>query len=597
MDLYATYCIRKYCEVMNMDLFDVLTMLGGLALFLFGMNVMGQGLERAAGSRLKTILERLTSNPIKGFFLGVIVTAVIQSSSATTVMVVGFVSSGVMTLYQAVGIIMGANVGTTVTAWILSLNGIEGASFVMQLLKPTSFSPVLAAIGAVLFLFCSGGRKKDVGSILLGFATLMFGMSTMSDAVAGLKDVPAFANILLLFSNPILGVLAGAVLTAVIQSSSASVGILQALSSTGAITFGAAIPIILGQNIGTTVTALLSSAGATKNARRAALIHLYFNVIGTVVFLILFYIIKALIPMPFLAGAADELGISIVHTLFNVVCTGAMLPFSKMLVKLACLTIRDEAEEPEPVLLDDRLLVTPTIALEQCFKLACGMASLAQAATHRALDLLREYDEDKAAVVDGIEEQLDQYEDIIGTFLVKLSAHELSTDDSRMVSLLLHTISDLERISDHAKSIRILAQRLAGGKGPSPQAEAEMKILAAAVNKVTRMAADAFIDRDSARACQVEPLEQVVDWLCGEIKVRHIARLQQGICSVESGMQFTDALGDCARISDHCSNVAAAVIELNMGLFDTHRYLGSQKSDSEDFRQLYAQFRNEYVLP
>ena len=580
-----------------MDLFDVLTMLGGLALFLFGMNVMGQGLERAAGSRLKTILERLTSNPIKGFFLGLIVTAVIQSSSATTVMVVGFVSSGVMTLYQAVGIIMGANVGTTVTAWILSLNGIEGASFVMKLLKPTSFSPVLAVIGAVLYMFCSSGRKKDAGSILLGFATLMFGMSTMSDAVAGLKDVPAFANILLLFSNPILGVLAGAVLTAIIQSSSAAVGILQALSSTGAITFGSAVPIILGQNIGTTVTALLSSTGATKNARRAALIHLYFNVIGTVVFLILFYVIKALIPMPFLAGAADELGISIVHTLFNVVCTAAMLPFSKLLVKLACLTIKDEAEEPETVLLDDRLLVTPTIALEQCSKLACGMAQLAQTATHRALDLLREYDEDKAAVVDGIEDQLDHYEDIIGTFLVKLSSYELSTDDSRMVSLLLHTISDLERISDHAKSIRILAKRLAGGKGPSPQAEAEMKVLVAAVDKVTRITADAFIDRDSARACQVEPLEQVVDWLCGEIKSRHIVRLQQGICSVESGMQFTDILGDCARISDHCSNVAAAVIELNMGLFDTHRYLGSQKSDSEDFRQLYAQFRTEYVLP
>ena len=580
-----------------MDLFDVLTLLGGLSLFLFGMNVMGQGLERAAGNRLKTILEKLTSNPIKGFFLGVIVTAVIQSSSATTVMVVGFVSSGVMSLYQAVGIIMGANVGTTITAWILSLNGIEGASFVMQLLKPTSFSPVLAAIGAVLFLFCSSGRKKDAGSILLGFATLMFGMSTMSDAVAGLKNVPAFANILLLFSNPILGVLAGAILTAIIQSSSASVGILQALSSTGAITFGAAIPIILGQNIGTTVTALLSSAGATKNARRAALIHLYFNVIGTVVFLLLFYIIKALIPMPFLSGSADELGISVVHTLFNVVCTASMLPFSKLLVKLACLTIKDEAQEPEIILLDEHLLVTPTIALEQCSKLACGMANLAQTATHRALGLLREYDEDNAAVVDGIEDQLDQYEDIIGTFLVKLSSHELSVDDSRMVSLLLHTISDLERISDHAKSIRILAQRLAGGKGPSPQAEAEMKVLVAAVDKVTRIAANAFIDRDSARACQVEPLEQVVDWLCGEIKARHIVRLQQGTCSVESGMQFTDVLGDCARISDHCSNVAAAVIELNRGLFDTHRYLGAQKSHSEDFRQLYAQFRAEYVLP
>ena len=580
-----------------MDLFDILTMLGGLALFLFGMNVMGQGLERAAGNKLQTILEKLTSSPIRGFFLGLIVTAVIQSSSATTVMVVGFVSSGVMSLYQAVGIIMGANVGTTVTAWILSLNGIEGASFVMQLLKPTSFSPVLAVIGVVLFMFCNNGRKKDGGLILLGFATLMFGMSTMSDAVAGLKDVPEFANILLLFSNPILGVLAGAVLTAIIQSSSASVGILQALSSTGAITFGAAIPIILGQNIGTTVTALLSSAGAPKNARRASLIHLYFNVIGTVVFLVLFYIIKALIPMPFLTGPADELGISIVHTLFNVVCTGAMLPFSKLLVKLACLTIKDEAQQPEIILLDEHLLVTPTIALEQCSKLACGMAQLARTAADRSLDLLRNYNEETAEVVDQIEDQLDLYEDTIGSFLVKLSSRELSTDDSRMVSLLLHSISDLERISDHAKSIRILAKRLSKGSGPSAQAEEEMKVLVAAVRRVSAMAADAFIDRDPLKAGQVEPLEQVVDYLCGEIKSRHIVRLQQGICNVESGIQFTDVLGDCARISDHCSNVAAAIIELNLGLFDTHRYLGAQKADSEEFRRLYDGFRAEYVLP
>jgi len=580
-----------------MNLFDVLTMLGGLSLFLFGMNIMGQGLERAAGNQLKNILERLTSNPIKGFFLGMVVTAVIQSSSATTVMVVGFVSSGVMSLYQAVGIIMGANVGTTITAWILSLNGIEGASFVIKLLKPTSFSPVLAVIGVILFVFVKNGRKKDVGLILLGFATLMFGMSTMSDAVAGLKNVPEFANILVMFSNPVLGVLAGAVLTAIIQSSSASVGILQALSSTGAITFGSAIPIILGQNIGTTVTSLISSAGATKNARRAALIHLYFNVIGTVVFLSLFYLIKAIIPMPFLAGAASEVGISIVHTLFNVVCTGAMLPFSKLLVKLACLTIKDEAAEPEIILLDEHLLVTPSIALEQCNKLACGMASLAQTAASRALDLLREYDEEQASVVDEIEAQLDYYEDVIGTFLVKLSSRELSVGDSRTISLLLHTISDLERISDHAKSIRILAQRLSKGSGPSAQAEEEMKVLVAAVKQVTHMASDAFIDRNLARAGQVEPLEQVVDYLCSEIKSRHIIRLQQGICNVESGMQFTDVLGDCARISDHCSNVAAAIIELNMDLYNTHHYLGAMRDSSEDFRQLYEQFRSDYVLP
>ena len=580
-----------------MDLFDILTLLGGLALFLFGMNVMGDGLEKAAGNQLKTILERLTSNPVKGFFLGLVVTAVIQSSSATTVMVVGFVSSGVMTLYQAVGIIMGANVGTTVTAWLLSLNGIEGAGFIMKLLKPTSFSPVLAVIGVVLLIFCKGSRRKDVGSILIGFATLMFGMSTMSDAVAGLKHVPEFANILLLFSNPLLGVLAGAVLTAIIQSSSASVGILQALSSTGAVTFGSAIPIILGQNIGTTVTALLSSAGAPKNARRAALIHLYFNVIGTMVFLALFYVIKALIPMPFLDGPAGEAGISIVHTLFNVVCTGAMLPFSKLLVKLACLTIRDEATEEEIVLLDERLLVTPTIALEQCSKLACGMANLSRTATDLSLDLLREYNADKAQTVNEIEDQLDHYEDQIGSFLVKLSTHPLSESDTRMVSLLLHTISDLERISDHAKSIRILAERLSTSNGPSPAAEEEMKVLAAAVRRVTAMTANAFMDRDSHQAAQVEPLEQVIDRLCFKIKANHITRLQDGVCSVESGMQFTDVLGDCARISDHCSNVAAAVIELNIGLFDTHQYLGAIRNNSEEFRQLYNGFLSEYALP
>ena len=512
-------------------------------------------------------------------------------------MVVGFVSSGVMTLYQAVGIIMGANVGTTVTAWLLSLNSIEGAGFIMKLLKPTSFSPVLAVIGVVLLIFCKGSRKKDVGSILIGFATLMFGMSTMSDAVAGLKDVPEFANILLLFSNPLLGVLAGAVLTAIIQSSSASVGILQALSSTGAVTFGSAIPIILGQNIGTTVTALLSSAGAPKNARRAALIHLYFNVIGTMVFLVLFYIIKALIPMPFLDGPAGEAGISIVHTLFNVVCTGAMLPFSKLLVKLACLTIRDEAAEEEIILLDERLLVTPTIALEQCSKLACGMANLSRTATDFSLDLLREYSADKAQTVNEIEDQLDHYEDQIGSFLVKLSTHPLSESDTRMVSLLLHTISDLERISDHAKSIRILAERLSTSNGPSPAAEEEMKVLAAAVRRVTAMTANAFMDRDSRQAAQVEPLEQVIDRLCFKIKDRHITRLQDGVCSVESGMQFTDVLGDCARISDHCSNVAAAVIELNIGLFDTHQYLGAIRDNSEEFRQLYNGFLAEYMLP
>ncbi len=581
-----------------MDLFDVLTMLGGLALFLFGMNVMGQGLERAAGNQLSNILEKLTSNPIKGFLLGVIVTAVIQSSSATTVMVVGFVSSGVMNLYQAVGIIMGANVGTTITAWILSLNGIEGASFVMQLLKPTSFSPVLAAIGVVLYMFVTNGRKKDVGAILLGFSTLMFGMSTMSGAVAGLKDVPAFANILLMFSNPILGVLAGAILTAIIQSSSASVGILQALSSTGALTFGSAVPIILGQNIGTTVTALISSAGASKNARRAALIHLYFNVIGTFAFLALFYIVKALIPMPFLDGPAGETGISIVHTLFNVVCTAAMLPFSRLLVKLACLTIRDEAKEPEVVLLDERLLVTPSIALEQCNKLAQGMANLSEASVDRALGLVESYDEDYAKVVCQVEDQLDQYEDIMGTYLVKLSSKTLSVDDSRSVSRLLHSISDFERISDHAKSIQIAASRIQTKElSFSADARAELEVLFRAVRKVTHLTVNSFMSVNAELARQVEPLEQLVDHLCTNLRVRHISRLKDGACTVEQGMLFTDLLGDCSRISDHCSNVAAAIIELDHDSYETHQYLVDIKKNDADFKRRYQELLVEYPLP
>lgn len=581
-----------------MSILDILTMLGGLALFLFGMSIMSESLERAAGSRLRAILERLTSSTIKGFFLGLVVTAVIQSSSATTVMVVGFVSSGLMTLNQAVGIIMGANVGTTVTSWLLSLTGVQGDSLIATLLKPSSFSPVLAVIGVVLYLFCKGGRKKDIGAILLGFATLMFGMETMSGAVGGLADIPEFRNLLLKFSNPVLGVLAGALLTAVLQSSSASVGILQALSSTGALAAGSAVPIILGQNIGTTVTALISSAGASKDARRAALIHLYFNLIGSFSFLALFYLLRAFVDMPFLEQPITQVGIALIHTAFNLLSTAVMLPFGKGLVKLACLTIRDEAVPSEPVLLDERLLVTPSIALEQCSKLVCGMASLSETAAGRALGLIRAYNGSDVQVVDDIEAQLDQYEDMIGTYLVKLSSHPLSAGDNRTVSLMLHSISELERISDHAKSIRICAARLTEkGLSLSSGALAELDVLSAAVRQVTRLTADCFIDRDPVGARRIEPLEQVIDHLCGEMKVRHISRLQRGLCTVEPGMVFTDLLGDCARISDHCSNVAAAVIELNAGAFDTHQYLGRMKRDSEEFRQMYDSFLAQYVLP
>jgi len=502
-----------------------------------------------------------------------------------------------MALRQAIGIIMGANVGTTVTAWILSLSGIQGDSFFIQLLKPTSFSPILAVIGVVLYVFLKDNRKRDIGAILLGFATLMFGMDTMSGAVAGLKDVPEFTSILLMFSNPILGVLAGAALTAIIQSSSASVGILQALASTGVVTFGSAIPIILGQNIGTTVTAMLSSVGANKNARRAALIHLYFNVIGTITFLILFFILQVFIPMPFLNDSINEFYIAVVHTVFNVVCTLALLPFNKLLVKLACATIKEEAKEPEVMLLDERLLVTPPIALEQCNKLAIGMANLASTSVQRALGLITSYNEEDAKLVCEVEDQLDQYEDQIGSYLVKLSTKTLSVDDSRAVSLLLHSISDLERISDHAKSIQISAQRMHNKHNQlSGDAKEELQVLAKAVTAVTKETAKSFADDDSKRARKVEPMEQVVDHLCSNMKARHIKRLQDGACRVEQGMLFTDVLGDCARISDHCSNVAAAIIELHHDSYDTHQYLGDLRSDPE-FKELYQEYLAQYPLP
>ena len=580
-----------------MNLFDVLSMAGGLALFLFGMSVMGQSLEKLAGSRLKTILERLSSSPLRGLLLGVAVTAVIQSSSATTVMVVGFVNSGIMALEQAVGIIMGANIGTTVTSWLLSLTGVQGDSLLLKLLKPSSFSPVLAVIGIILYM-SSSGRKKDTGSILLGFATLMFGMQTMSDAVAGLKDVPAFTNILLLFSNPLLGVLAGAILTAIIQSSSASVGILQALASTGAIPFGSAVPIILGQNIGTCVTAMLSSVGASKNARRTALLHLYFNLIGTALFLSLFWIFKGVLFSSVLSRPIDQAGIAAVHTAFNLLSTFALLPFHKALVKLVSLSIRDTEPEKEMPLLDERLLVTPSIAIEQCSKLTCAMANLSQTAVARAMSLMANYDENEAALVGEIEDKLDEYEDMIGTYLVKLSGRSLSVSDSRDVSRLLHAIGDFERISDHAKHVQVIAARLEEKQQSlSSTAVEELNVLTSAITRVTRITADSFADNDPTRASEVEPLEQVVDHLCSAMKARHIARLKEGACSVDQGMLFTDVLSSCRRISDHCSNVAAAIIELGHDSYETHHYLDQRKEHDASFRAQYEQLLTQYPLP
>ena len=584
-----------------MDIFNVLTLFGGLALFLFGMSVMGDGLEKSAGSKLKTILERLTSSPLKGFLLGVAVTAVIQSSSATTVMVVGFVNSGIMSLRQAIGIIMGANVGTTVTSWILSLSGIQGDSLFIRLLKPSSFSPILAIIGIFLYMFVKSSKKKDIGSILLGFAILMFGMETMSNAVAPLKDVPQFTHILLLFSNPFLGVLAGAALTAIIQSSSASVGILQALSATGSITFGSAIPIILGQNIGTCATAMLSSIGTNKNARRTAIVHLYFNIIGTILFLVLFYACNAIFQFQFVYSSINQLGIAIVHTCFNLLATGVMLPFAGVLERLACATVKDTETAPsnEFSLLDTRLMVTPPVAIEQCRKLAVKMAEKSENAMDRALTLIQNFDQETYDYVKETEAQIDVYEDRIGSYLVELSSHSLSQADSREVSRLLHSIGDFERISDHAVDVADAAKEMVDKELRfSDGAYAELKIICSAVRKVLNLSIQSFTMNNITLAEQVEPLEQVVDHLRSTIKNRHIARLQTGNCTIELGFVFSDLLTSFERASDHCSNIAACMIELQHGSYDTHEYLSRLKSGQDaEFVDRYNEYLKEYALP
>ena len=580
-----------------MDLFGVLTMLGGLALFLYGMDLMGKSLERQAGNRLQTILERLTANPAKGFLLGLVTTAVIQSSSATTVMVVGFVNSGLMKLHQACTVIMGANVGTTVTSWILSLSGIQGESFAVRLLKPTSFSPVLALIGVVLYLFGRRDRAKNTGAALLGFAILMFGMETMSGAVKPLADVPAFTGLFTLFTNPVLGVLVGALLTAVIQSSSASVGILQALSATGAVTYASAIPIIMGQNIGTCVTALISSVGANRNARRAAFIHLYFNVIGVAVFLMAYLAVNALFPLPFADDPVSVMGIAAVHTCFNLVATGVMLPFTRQLEQLACLTVPDGAKDEAFETLDERLLVTPAVAVEQSQRVSVDMANAAQQALGDALSLLPHFD---AAVFDSIarlEDRLDRYEDMLGDYLVKLSARELTTADSREVAMLLHMIGDFERIGDHAVNLSETAQELYDKKLTfSESAWRELRVLSTAVADVLTLAMRAFQSGDVALARRVEPLEQVVDDLTKELRSRHISRLQSGDCTIELGFILSDLITNCERVADHCSNIAATLIENTLGGLEMHGYTG-QVVCSTEYQRHYDEYSRRYSLP
>ena len=580
-----------------MDFFDVLTLLGGLSLFLFGMNLMGNSLEKCAGSSLKVLLSKLTSRKILGFLTGLGVTAVIQSSSATTVMVVGFVNSGLLSLRQAIGVIMGANVGTTVTAWILSLTGLDGESFFIRLLEPTSFSPVLALIGVGLTMMAKSERKKDVGMILLGFAVLMFGMDTMSGAVAGLQDVPEFQSIFLMFTNPVLGVLAGAILTAIIQSSSASVGILQALSATGQVTYGAAIPIIMGPNIGTCVTAMISSVGANKNAKRAAVVHLLFNIIGTCVWLSVFYLINAVVHFDFVGNSIDQLGIAVVHTTFNVLCTALLFPFSGLLEKLACRLVRDDKVPEQIQILDERLLSTPPVAIGRCQEVAETMARISMDALRTGCRLIEHYDAKEAQAVRETEKEADQYEDMLGTYLVKLGRENLSERDNRQVSKLLHIIGDFERISDHAVNVVESAEEMRSkGLHFSPQAKQELNVLTSAVGEIMDLSLDAFLKDDPDLAVKVEPLEQVVDTLKEQLRNRHILRLQRGECTIELGFVWSDLLTDLERVADHCSNIAGCVIEMSHGSLDVHEYLDYIKGGSIAFQRAYNAYARKYAL-
>ncbi|MGN0661639.1 MAG: Na/Pi cotransporter family protein [Faecalibacterium sp.] len=585
-----------------MTIFNVFSLLGGLALFLFGMDIMGKALEKQAGGQLQKILSRLTDNPLKGFFLGLVVTAVIQSSSATTVMVVGFVNSGIMQLHQAIGIIMGSNVGTTVTSWLLSLAGLEGDSLFIQMLKPTTFSPVLAFIGILLYMRRSE-KQKGIGTILIGFAVLMTGMTTMSNAVAPLQNEEWFTSLFVRFSNPLLGVLVGALVTAVIQSSSASVGILQALSATGVITYGSAIPIIMGQNIGTCVTALLSSVGANKNARRAAMVHLYFNIIGVMLFLIAFYGLNAVLHFTFVNDTIAAWGIAVVHSIFNLCTTLVMLPFAGVLEKLAVLTIPDDAEKEHFSLLDDRLLNTPAVAVERARAATADMAELARIGVVQAMSLTHTWDDALAEKVRAQESEVDRYEDALGTYLVKLSSRPLSHADSQSVNTLLHTISDFERISDHSVNLVESAEEIRTKDVCfSQDAREELQVLEDAVQDILDRTTEAFRKDDLHLAAKVEPLETVVNELVRAIKARHIARLQAGSCSIEYGFVLDDLLTNYERVCDHCSNVAVAQIEVAQDSFDTHAYLndlrhGKDTQESEAFQRRLDRYRERYLFP
>ena len=579
------------------DIFDALALIGGLCLFLFGMNVMGDGLERRAGNSLKALLGKLTDNKFKGFLTGMGVTAVIQSSSATTVMVVGFVNSKVMTLKQSIGIIMGANIGTTVTSWLLSLGGISSDNIVMKLLKPMSFTPILALIGIAFTMFSKSSKKKDIGTILLGFATLMFGMDAMSDAVKGLANVPEFQNLFLAFRNPILGVLVGALVTAIIQSSSASVGILQALSVTGAVSYGAAVPIIMGQNIGTCVTAMLSSFGASKNAKRASVIHLMFNVLGTVIWLTVFCIISAIFKPLILSESASFLGIAICHSIFNVLCTIVLLPASSLLEKLAYKLV-PEGKAPEKVVeLDERLLATPPIAVEQSSHLASKMAIEAFEGFRLSIQSITEYTPEIAERLRQIEDNTDHYENVLGTYLTKLSNHQVSDEDSAIITKLLKAIGDFERISDHAVNVLESVEELREkGIEFSPAAKEEFATLCAATGEIISLTEVAYLNNDLATAYDVEPLEQVIDGLKTLLRNNHIVRLRDGSCTVETGFVWSDLITNFERVSDHCSNVAVGIIDVSEHTMNAHEAVRSIKANDAGYSEKYREYSSKYAI-
>lgn len=581
-----------------MTIFDLLDLIGGLALFLFGMNLMGNALEKRAGNRLKTILGSMTSNPFKGFLLGLGVTTITQSSSTTTVMVVGFVNSGLMTLEQSVGVIMGANLGSSITSWLLSTTGIDGESLWIQLLKPSSFTPILALVGLILYMFQKNAKRKDTGLILIGFSVLMFGMDMMSGSVSGLQDVPQFMEILTLFSNPILGILVGTAFTAIIQSSAASVGILQALSVTGSVTVGTAIPIIMGQNIGTCVSAMLSSIGTSKNARRAAVLHLSFNVIAALVIMPVFYLFDFIFDFSFMELAASPLSIAALHTAFKILALLLLMPVSKLLVRLACRLVPESREDGEIQLLDERLLVTPPVAIERCHAVAVSMAEMSITSLRDALRQLSEYDEKTCEAIRETEDKVDMYEDKLGTYIVRLSAQEMSEADSAEANELLHLIGDFERLSDHSVNVVESAEEIREKKLEfSPEARQELDVMVGAVQEILDLALRAFRDKDMQAAVMVEPLEQVVDHMRDYIKRQHISRLQNQKCTIEMGFVLADLLTNLERISDHCSNIAGCLLEIQHESMDMHQYLRSIKDgEQQEFNEYYEHFMKKYAI-